>query len=179
MSLDAKGEGLDCEGMVSASTSTGVYDSIGVRPWRRRNALLGARQLPRSCRVRQYRSCEMTSSTPTHPQDFDPGLDDESSGTERLGILESVVSLAGFSEARESSASCPVELASVDNDSCDDRSVSSDPLGRTLDDDVGPVCDGLDEVASLEICTVSDVTRSQRRVRLRTAPKVLSTIRGL
>jgi hypothetical protein len=42
----------------------------------------------------------------------------------------------------------PVELAAVDDDTADGRAVAAYPFGRGVDDNVGAVVDGADEVAA-------------------------------
>jgi hypothetical protein len=42
----------------------------------------------------------------------------------------------------------PVELAAVDDDAADGGAVAADPLSRRVDDNVGAVLDGADEVAA-------------------------------
>lgn len=42
----------------------------------------------------------------------------------------------------------PIEVAAIDHDTGDSGTVATDPFSGTVDDDVGAVFDGLDEVAA-------------------------------
>lgn len=60
-----------------------------------------------------------------------------------------MVALGGFDELRESSGVlAPVEFTAVDDDTGDGGAVATDPFGCAVDDDVGAVIDGTDEVAA-------------------------------
>lgn len=80
-------------------------------------------------------------------QDLDAGADDECDGAKGLPELEAVVAVRGLRHLREA-AVVPLELAAVDDDAADGGAVAADPLGGGVDDDVGAVLDGADEVAS-------------------------------
>lgn len=59
-----------------------------------------------------------------------------------------MVALRGLDEACAELGSGPVELARIDDDSTDGRSVTSNPLGSRLDNDVRTELDGANQVAS-------------------------------
>jgi hypothetical protein len=82
-------------------------------------------------------------------QDLDAGADDEGDGAERVPELEPVVALGRLDKLREPGAVlAPIELARVDEDAADGGAVATDPLGRRVDDNVGAMVDGTDEVAT-------------------------------
>src|SRR5690606_23226740 len=88
---------------------------------------------------------------PQITQTLDPGPDGKGDVPEvRLGVEnvrehEAVVAGGGVGEDREL-ATTPVEVSRVDDDAADRRSVTPDPLGGRLDDDVDPPVDGADQV---------------------------------
>lgn len=60
-----------------------------------------------------------------------------------------MVALGGLDELGEAGAVlAPVELARVDDDAADGCAVAADPLGGRVDDNVGAVVDGSDEVTA-------------------------------
>lgn len=82
-------------------------------------------------------------------QDLDAGADDVGDGAEGVPELEAVVSVGGLVELGEAGGVlAPVELARVDDDTADGGAVAADPLRGGVDDDVGAVLDGADEVAA-------------------------------
>lgn len=92
---------------------------------------------------------EGVQAAPQVAQDLDARADDERDGAERVPELEPVVTLAGLDELGEAGAVlAPVELARVDHNAADGCAVAADPFSRRVDDNVGAVVDGADEVAS-------------------------------
>ena len=94
-------------------------------------------------------------------QGLGAGPDDEGDGAKRVPELEPVVALGRLDELREARAVlAPVELARVDDDTADGGAVTADPLGGRVDDNIGAVDDGADEVAASTVrvvdLTVSD-----------------------
>lgn len=82
-------------------------------------------------------------------QRLDAGADDEGDGTKGIPELEAVIALRGLDELGEPGAVLtPVELARVDDDSADGCAVAADPLGGRVNDNVGAVVNGSDEVAA-------------------------------
>lgn len=61
---------------------------------------------------------------------------------------QSMVSRKRFGEFGELSAASPIEIASIHDDAAENSSMSADPLGGRLNDDVGSELDGLDEVST-------------------------------
>lgn len=82
-------------------------------------------------------------------QRLDARPDDEGDGAKRVPELEPVVALGRLDKLREARAVLtPVELARVDDDAADGGAVTADPLGGRVDDNIGAVVDGADEVAA-------------------------------
>lgn len=67
--------------------------------------------------------------------------------TESFTELQAVITLGWFCESRELVVLSPVEFSGIDNDTSDCVSVSTNPLGSTVDDDVGTIFDRLDDIA--------------------------------
>lgn len=82
-------------------------------------------------------------------EDLNTGADGEGDGAEGLPELEAVVTLGRLDELGEAGrVLAPVELAAVDNDTGDGSAVAADPLGGGVDDDIGTMLNGSDEVAT-------------------------------
>lgn len=82
-------------------------------------------------------------------EDLDSGADDKGGGAESLVELEAVVAGRGLVELGEAVGVLePVKLARVDNDTADGGSVAADPLSGRVDDNIGAVVDGTDEVTA-------------------------------
>jgi len=64
---------------------------------------------------------------------------------EDLPELKAVVAGVGLGEVRETSAA-PIEVATVNHDAADGRSVAAEELGQRVDDDVGAEGDRVDQV---------------------------------
>jgi hypothetical protein len=111
---------------------------MSLRPQTQR--LKTEQQLLRSKRIK--RSTEITL-------DLHARTDDEGDCAEGFPELEAVVAFAGLDELGEAFAvGAPVELAGVDDDAADGCAVAADPFCGGVDDDVGAVVDGTEEVAA-------------------------------
>lgn len=82
-------------------------------------------------------------------EDLHSNANGKCDGSEGVPELEAVVSLGWVVELRESlCVLAPVELSAVDYDASNCSTVATNPFGGGVDDDVGAVVDGTDEVAS-------------------------------
>lgn len=94
-------------------------------------------------------------------ENFDASTDDEGDVAKGLVELETVVTLRGLVELREASGVLtPVELARVYDDTSDGSTVTADPFGGRVDDDISAMVDGSDEVTSSTKCVI-DLTTYQ------------------
>src|SRR5688572_20873774 len=101
------------------------------------------------------------------PEHLDAGLQDKRKFAERGVDLQPVVGGVWFGEARELSV-VPGEGAAVHYDTADRRAVPADELGRRVDDDVGAVLQGVDQVGRWQ--GVVDNERDAGVVRHRCSP---------
>lgn len=154
VSLDAKAEGFDCGGAALVRLSRQRPNNL--RPWRRRNALKGERQAPRSRRtstrtltakVRLPKVSALWASV------VSVSLRDQRG---RHSQLEAVVAFAGLVKVGVALRLSPVKTAGVDNDARDAVPVTANPLRRRVDDDVGAVVKGPSDCASGTECVVHD-----------------------
>lgn len=82
-------------------------------------------------------------------EELDSNSDSIGDGTEGLPELEPVVTLGGLNHLGEALAVlAPVELAGIDDDATDGSTVTTNPLGGRVDDDISTVLDGADEVTA-------------------------------
>jgi len=92
-------------------------------------------------------------------ENFDASTDDEGDVAKGLVELETVVTLRGLVELREASGVlAPVELARVYDNTSDGSTVTADPFGGRVDDDISTVVDGSDKVASSTKCVIDLTT---------------------
>ena len=101
-------------------------------------------------------------------QQLHPRLDDVGDAVaEHGGVARAVVARVGLGEAGELvDVLRPGELAAVDDDAGDDRSVSAEELGGRVHDDVGAVLERADEVRRRDR-VVDDERDAVRRARRR------------
>jgi hypothetical protein len=82
-------------------------------------------------------------------ENFDASADNEGDVAKGLVELETVITLRGLVELREASGVLtPVELARVYDHTSDGSTVTADPFGGRVDDDIGAMVDGSDKVTS-------------------------------
>lgn len=82
-------------------------------------------------------------------KNFDTSTDDEGDVAKGLVELETVVTLRGLVELREASGVfAPVEFARVYHNTSDGSTVTADPFGGRVDDDISAMVDGSDKVTS-------------------------------
>lgn len=67
-----------------------------------------------------------------------------------------MISFRGLGDPREFVVLLPVEFAAVDNNTSDGGSVTANPFGCAVHDDVGAMVDGTDEVSTNAECVVND-----------------------
>lgn len=88
----------------------------------------------------------------THAQHIQPGFSGKSSRSKSLGKLQPMITLGRLGKGGKF-ARRPVKLAARDDHTANGRAVPADPFRGGLDDNVGAVLDGADNVASLVVST--------------------------
>lgn len=82
-------------------------------------------------------------------KNLDTGADDKGDRAKGLPELEAVVALGRLNKLWEAgTVLAPVKLARVDNHAANGGAVATNPLGSGVNNDVGAVIDGTDEVTS-------------------------------
>lgn len=82
-------------------------------------------------------------------ENLDADTDSVCNRAKSLPELQAMIALGRLNELWESlSVFTPVEFAAVNNDTSNSCAVATDPLGSTVDDNIGTVLDGLAEVSA-------------------------------
>jgi len=106
---------------------------------------------------------ERVESTTQVTEDLNTNTDSEGDGSESIPESQAVISCRGLDHIRESLAVlAPVEVTGIDDDTTDGRAVAANPFGGGVNDDIGSVLDGLDEVSAGSKGVVHD----QRNTRI-------------
>ena len=100
------------------------------------------------------------------PQENGTDVRDERCGTDGIREGDPVIAGVRVGDLRVFARGLPVELAGLDDDTAEGRAVAAEELGGGVDDDVGTVFDGPDEVRGAE-GVVDDERDAVRMSKLR------------